>query len=1360
MARTNKNAEEKGINVKLQTDASQVQKTLRDLRRDIGTLSNTIRSTFSSLKQDATNVELMTTAEELLAKKQEMLQDQQTLLARAIEITNGQWEYAVKAVKENTAAYGKNSTQVAEAQKNADKYARTKANLILEEVRVRNAINDTNKSLQDISQSYSATARKTLEGANKASSNITILNSKLGDLEKTQQQYERLTKWDSTKLEGYTGKVNVLQQKQTVLTKICSENAEKVKALITAYNQQKEEVENLSKAENTNADVLRNAKDALSTLSAEVRSSQQDQLKYETSLKTTKAELADTSKALDDYKNGNKEAADAQKQAADAAEDAKGKIDAFSVAVGELAARYIEKAIDKLKDLSKAIYDTGVEYEDAMAGLSAIETQSSNSDAMQNLSAYFQDLATNSKYSAAEIANNAQVLANAGYTADEISSSIKNINDLAAGTGEDFSSVSNIVVDGLAQFNMSASDSAKFADTLAKTAISTNTNVLQLGDAFTYVGSVAGSLNYNIHDVGLALGIMASNGIKASQGGTALRSIISRLASNTSDARDVFEKLGGSFYDDYGQARPLKDIILQLHDGLSKLSDEDKMNAEKTIGGVRALSALSAIANTSTEKIKELSDEIDQCNGATAEMASIRMDSVSGDVNRLKNSWKNVASELMGNVEPGFRKVLNSMTRLSQSPVMKKDLTKIAKNLSKALEGLAKWIDKNGESAISAGKNVTTFLATFGGATLASNKIGGLVKNVLNFKTSIDQAKGGAEGFLPSLVELATKNGSLSLAIGGVSLAVGAAAGAIALYAKHCEEAQQAVKEQAEQEYGLTDAMQKTVDYASQVTDSYKTLKERTDQNVQATITEWDGYDKLIKQYDSFLDANGKVKEGYETRADVILTTLANALGTEKGDLETLIGQYGTLSGAIDTLVEKKKTEAVLSQYTDQYAQAMANLATETSEYSKAQVALEDQGKKLYDAQYNLNNITVEYQQAMENTHGDYEAMAQVQQDYGDKIQEAGAAVQAAKDGYDQLKESSDQLSTSIKNDQDIIAGYNDVQTALTNNDIPAMLNGLAGLENGFTHATGNNQRELAKQYQDADSTYTDWYNRLKNHDSSVTQEIVDAAFRASSAAHNEYVKGSKMALADGQAIGDNAAAGAGSSQSISEMQGSADSGTSAYANRLLRPTIDVKSMANKGLSQAAAAGAKTDLSSEGNNAASTFSSTIGSWWNSVYRAAASLGSAAKRGLKDILGIHSPSRVMKQLANYTGVGYVDQLGTYADKAYKASAAIGYATSDGLNETLRKQMQRTAMTASAMHDQMETLFGESLYSESGGIFSHDINTSGATVNQNTSNYSPSIVINVEQREGEDSEAFARRVAAIINADSRKQVAVWK
>jgi TP901 family phage tail tape measure protein len=229
-------------------------------------------------------------------------------------------------------------------------------------------------------------------------------------------------------------------------------------------------------------------------------------------------------------------------------------------------------------------------------------------------------------------------MAMAGWKTEDMLNGIEGILNLAAASGEDLATTSDIVTDALTAFNMQASDAGHFSDVLAAAASNANTTVSGMGETFKYAGSMAGSLGYSIEDVALATGLMANAGVKSTMAGTALNSIFTRLSTNTSGAADALEELGISFYDSSGNANDLSDILDALRAKTADMNDEQKTSLANTIAGTEAQKGLLAILNASEEDYNKLADAINNADGAAESMADTMLDNLSGSITLLQSA--------------------------------------------------------------------------------------------------------------------------------------------------------------------------------------------------------------------------------------------------------------------------------------------------------------------------------------------------------------------------------------------------------------------------------------------------------------------------------------------------------------------------------------------------------------------------------------------------------------------------------------------------------------------------------------------------------------------------------------------------
>ena len=209
---------------------------------------------------------------------------------------------------------------------------------------------------------------------------------------------------------------------------------------------------------------------------------------------------------------------------------------------------------------------------------------------------------------------------------------IEGIMNLAAASGEDLATTSDIVTDALTAMGYAAKDSGHLADVMAAASSNANTNVGMMGETFKYAAAVAGAMGYSMEDVALATGLMANAGIKATQAGTSLRSIISRMAAPTGAVQKTMDQLGVSMTDSNGKARPFRDVLVDLRKSMAGMSETEKTAAASTLAGKNAMSGFLALINASDKDFNKLASAIDNSSGAAGKMADTMLDNFGGQV--------------------------------------------------------------------------------------------------------------------------------------------------------------------------------------------------------------------------------------------------------------------------------------------------------------------------------------------------------------------------------------------------------------------------------------------------------------------------------------------------------------------------------------------------------------------------------------------------------------------------------------------------------------------------------------------------------------------------------------------------------
>ena len=234
----------------------------------------------------------------------------------------------------------------------------------------------------------------------------------------------------------------------------------------------------------------------------------------------------------------------------------------------------------------------------------------------------------------------------AGWKTDDMLAGLSGVMDLAAASGTDLGTTSDIVTDALTAFGKSAEDSGRLADIMAAASSNANTNVEMMGETFKYAAPVAGALGYSMEDTAVAIGLMANAGIKSSQAGTALRTGLTRLVSATKQAREAMEQYGISVTDTDGNMLSFHDMMEQLRQKLGGLDEAEQAAAVSAIFGKNAMSGWLAIVNSSDEDFTHLTQSINDSDGAAKNMAETMQDNLQGKVELFNSAMQGLGIKL------------------------------------------------------------------------------------------------------------------------------------------------------------------------------------------------------------------------------------------------------------------------------------------------------------------------------------------------------------------------------------------------------------------------------------------------------------------------------------------------------------------------------------------------------------------------------------------------------------------------------------------------------------------------------------------------------------------------------------------
>lgn len=485
------------------------------------------------------------------------------------------------------------------------------------------------------------------------------------------------------------------QKIRGITIKIGGDTSELSKALDSTNKKVKEtqyqlkDVNRLLKLDPKNTELLKQKQELLAKAVSETKDKLENLRKVEQQLKDSGVD-----KNSEQFQAVRREVIDTEKALKDAEKAARDFSSVGFQQITQTLDTVSEKATAAGKTLTKnvtapivagfgAAVKVTADFDKSMSQVAAVS--GATGDELEVLRDKAREMGATTKFSAADAADAMNYMAMAGWKANDMLNGIEGIMALAAASGEDLATTSDIVTDALTAFGYTAADAGHFADVLAAASSNANTNVSMLGESFKYVAPVAGSLGYSAEDVAVALGLMANSGIKAGTAGAALRTILSNMANPSEKMANAMNVLGVSLDDGQGNMKSLMEVMQDFRSGFGDVQipmdeftegvarldaqlesgeiSEKKYNKEmellvtraygaegankamyaSMLAGQRGMSALLAIVNTSDEDFEKLTESIYNSDGAAQEMADIMQDNLAGQLEILKSQLQELA---------------------------------------------------------------------------------------------------------------------------------------------------------------------------------------------------------------------------------------------------------------------------------------------------------------------------------------------------------------------------------------------------------------------------------------------------------------------------------------------------------------------------------------------------------------------------------------------------------------------------------------------------------------------------------------------------------------------------------------------
>lgn len=360
-------------------------------------------------------------------------------------------------------------------------------------------------------------------------------------------------------------------------------------------------------------------------------------------------QLGETNKAIKE----NEEAVKKHSKSSESWKKVLSGIGSVAVKAGKAVISSVGAATTAVIAFGKSSVDTGSQFDKSMSQVAA--TMGTTVDRIEELRDFAMDMGAKTAFSATEAADALNYMALAGYSSEQSMSALPTVLNLAAAGSIDLASASDMVTDAQSALGLSMEESAELVDKMTMASSKSNTSVSQLGSAILTIGGTAKNLAGGTTELATAIGILADNGIKGAEGGTALRNIILSLSAPTTAGAIALENLGVAAYDEMGNLKPLNETFGELNAALSQLTQQEQTNALDAIFNKVDLKSVNALLANSGERFDELSGYIDNAAGSAQKMADVQLDNLSGDITLFQSALEGAKILISDSLTPVLR---------------------------------------------------------------------------------------------------------------------------------------------------------------------------------------------------------------------------------------------------------------------------------------------------------------------------------------------------------------------------------------------------------------------------------------------------------------------------------------------------------------------------------------------------------------------------------------------------------------------------------------------------------------------------------------------------------------------------------
>ena len=1038
---------------------------------------------------------------------------------------------------------------------------------------------------------FSSTFSKAQAEFSKLGKEIQSLRSLQADVSSYQKQQNAI--------QATTAKLQNLQQQHDLLQKEINETSGSTEAL------EREKIKLEQRISDTSTR-LEQQKQKLEATGAKLKEAGVDT----SNLSQKDAELTQQIKALQEE----------QDKAADSAASFGAKsAQAFGAIQQAIAAAGVAAALKEIAEAYQECISIAADFEETMSTVEALSGASA--DEMEELNAMAKELGATTKFTATESAEAMTYMAMAGWDASEMLSGMDGVLQLAAASGEDLALVSDIVTDNLTAFGLTAADTAHFSDVLAAAATNSNTSVSIMGETFKNCAAIAGSLNYSIDDVAVAVGLMANAGVKGSNAGTALKNTFNGLLSGVTLTGSALGEYEFTAVKADGTMKDFASTIEELRGCFDQMTEAERVENAQAIAGERTYNGLLAILNATDEEYASLSASIADCSGAAATMAAIKLDNLNGELTLMNSAWDALKTTIGEQFIPEMRTLYG-----------------VGTDVFSMLDG---FVQQNPGLV----KGFTLFIGVIGAAIA-----------ILTAYAAVTKIAAAATALLTAAIPGVN-------VIMGVTAAVAAVAGAIYGIVTAANAGVPSVKELTEAAQDMREAM-----------DEANATYEETATQTLATAQVAGVYIDKLEELEASLGDNASQNQEYQNILSLLARTVPELSAYIDEENHTIEGGTEALREHTEAWKKDAETQAYqeyLNSLYDEYNAVMTESAENSIKLTQAQIKLETAERNREDALARMNELHQEAIDSGTALSQEYYDLQNAAYGYDGEIRQAEKTIKNLNKAIDEDAEAVAAAEAEINGAEEAVARLTDMteeQTAASE-AAAAQAAQLDSVISGVTEQMAALTEAYGEAYNAALESISGQYDLWDKAETVVATSAgsINSALESQITYWQDY-------NANLQSLTERSSDIAGLSDMIASFADGSQESVNAIAGMASASDADLSAMVANWQTlqeeQEAAAGSVSDLKTDftatmdelqeelaadieamdlGTEAAESGKATIQGFINGatamqpqVEAAYTRIAQAAMAAIDSQLDIHSPSRVMMEKAEMTWAGYINQ----------------------------------------------------------------------------------------------------------------------